>query len=54
MANELKNKRMAMLVTNGFEQVELTEPRKALLDAGARADIVSLKKDVVKAWNHKE
>ena len=54
MPNELKGKKVAMLVTNGFEQVELTEPRKALLEAGADVDIVSLKKGTVKAWNHKE
>jgi protease I len=54
MSNELKGKKVAMLVTNGFEQVELTEPRKALLEAGADVDTVSLKKGMVKAWNHKE
>jgi protease I len=54
MSNELKNKKVAMLVANGFEQVELTEPRRALRDAGANVDIVSLKKEAVKAWNHKE
>jgi protease I len=41
MAKELDGKRVAMLVTNGFEQVELTEPRKALQKAGATALIVS-------------
>lgn len=54
MANELRNKRVVILVTNGFEQVELTEPRKALVEAGARVDIVSLKKEAVRAWNHKD
>jgi protease I len=54
MSNELKGKKIAMLVTNGFEQVELTEPRKALREAGAAVEIVSLKKDAVKAWNHKD
>jgi len=54
MSNELKGKKVAILVTNGFEQVELTEPRKALLEAGADVDIVSLKKGTVKAWNHKD
>jgi protease I len=54
MSNELKSKKVAMLVATGFEQVELTEPRKALLDAGAQVDIVSLKKDAVRAWNHKD
>ncbi len=37
MTNDLKGKRIAILVADGFEQVELTEPRKALKDAGAIA-----------------
>jgi protease I len=37
----LRGKRVAVLVTNGFEQVELTEPKKALEKAGAEAPIVS-------------
>ena len=41
MAGELNSKRVAILVTDGFEQVEMTEPRKALEDAGARTDLVS-------------
>ena len=36
MANELENMRVAILATDGFEQVELTEPMKALKRAGAR------------------
>jgi protease I len=43
--------RVAILVTDGFEQVELTEPRKALDAAGARTQIVSPKSDSVKGWN---
>ncbi len=43
--------RVAILVTDGFEQVELTEPRKALDAAGARTRIVSPKTDRVKGWN---
>ena len=43
--------RVAILVTDGFEQVELTEPRKALDAAGARTQIVSPKSDRVKGWN---
>ncbi len=54
MANELVGKKVAMLVTNGFEQSELTEPRQVLKQAGAGVDLVSLKKEAVKAWNHKE
>jgi protease I len=40
--------RVAILVTDGFEQVELTEPRRALDAAGARTQIVSPKSDRVK------
>ena len=47
----LKGKRVAILVTDGFEQVELTEPRKALDAAGAQTSIVSPKKDKVRGWN---
>lgn len=50
----LSGRRVAILVTNGFEQVELTEPRKQLVEQGAQVEIVSLKKDRVKAWNHTE
>ncbi|HYG62477.1 MAG TPA: type 1 glutamine amidotransferase domain-containing protein [Thermoanaerobaculia bacterium] len=52
--NNLQGKKVAILVTDGFEQVELTEPRKALDEAGARTEIVSPKKDKVKGWNHTE
>ncbi|NUR57015.1 MAG: type 1 glutamine amidotransferase [Acidobacteria bacterium] len=52
MANELRNKRVAALVDNGFEQVELTEPKKALETAGATVDIVSPQPDKVKGWQH--
>lgn len=43
---------VAILVADGFEQVEMTEPRKALRDAGADARIVSPAKDEVQGWNH--
>ena len=42
MANELNGKRVAILVTDGFEQVEMTEPKKALEAAGATTTLVSL------------
>jgi PfpI family intracellular protease len=52
MANDtLKELNVAILVTDGFEQVELTEPRKALDEAGATMKIVSPKQDRVRAWN---
>jgi protease I len=50
----LDGMRVAILVENGFEQVEMTEPRKALDGAGARTAIVSPQKERVRAWNMKE
>ena len=47
---ELRGKKVAMLVTDGFEQVELTGPRAALEKAGAKVEIVSPKEGKVKAW----
>lgn len=52
MANDtLKGLNVAILVTDGFEQVELTEPRRALDEAGATTRIVSPKQGSVRAWN---
>jgi protease I len=48
----LKNKRVAIVVADGFEQVELTEPRKALDEAGARTQIVSPAREQVQGWKH--
>ncbi|RYY48171.1 MAG: type 1 glutamine amidotransferase [Chitinophagaceae bacterium] len=48
----LDNKKVAILTDNGFEEVELTSPKKALEEAGAIVEIVSMQKDVVKGWNH--
>ena len=41
MANTLQGKKVAILVTDGFEQSELLEPRKALDEAGATTTVVS-------------
>jgi protease I len=46
----LEGKKVAILVTDGFEQVELTEPRKALDAAGAQTSIASPKQDKVRGW----
>ncbi len=46
----LKGKKVAILTENGFEEIELTSPRKALEDAGATVHIVSPQKHSVKAW----
>lgn len=45
---------VAILITDGFEQVEMTEPRKALDLAGADTQIVSPKDGTVRAWNFTE
>lgn len=50
MANRLDGCRVAILVTDGFEEVELTKPRKALDDAGAETSIVSPKDGTVRSW----
>jgi protease I len=50
--SRLLGKRVAILVDDGFEEVELVEPRKALEEAGAETVIVSPRDDVVKGWQH--
>ena len=51
---QLNGKKVAILVADGFEQVELTEPKKALDQAGAETRIVSPSKGKVKGWQHTE
>jgi protease I len=48
----LNGKKVAILVEDGFEQVELTSPKQALEDAGAQTFIVSPKAGKVKGWEH--
>src|SRR4051812_36668124 len=50
MAKELAGKRVAIVVTDGFEQVELEKPKQALEEAGAETEIISPKPDKVKGW----
>ncbi len=47
----LEGKKVAILTENGFEEVELTSPKKALEDAGARVDIISPQKESVRGWD---
>ena len=54
MANQLNDRTVAILVTDGFEQVEMTEPRKALDQAGARTVLISPKPGQVQGMNHDE
>jgi len=52
MSNELSGKKIAILVMDGFEQVELTKPQQAFEAAGAQTEIVSPQSDRVQGWNH--
>ena len=52
MAGALEKKRVAILATDGVEQVELTDVRKALDDAGAETVLVSPKADSIQAFKH--
>ena len=51
---DLKGRKVAVLATDGVEQVELTEPVKALKQAGARITIVSPKGGDIQGMNHDE
>src|SRR5215207_7673142 len=48
----LAGKKVAILVADGFEQVELTEPKRALEEAGASTSIVSPSQGQVQGFNH--
>jgi protease I len=52
VAANLDGKRIAFLLTDGVEQVEYTDPRRALEDAGATCELVSPKADTVQGFNH--
>jgi protease I len=52
MARSLTGKKVAALFTEGFEQVELTEPQAALEAAGAIVERISLQAGRVRGWNH--
>ncbi|KAA6460100.1 type 1 glutamine amidotransferase [Acidobacteria bacterium AB60] len=54
MASQLSGKKIAFLATDGFEQVELLQPRKALDEAGATTVVLSPKTGEIKGWNLKE
>jgi protease I len=52
MADELNGKTIAILATDGVEQVELTDPRKAFEEAGAQTELVSLQEGEILAFDH--
>jgi len=51
MSAELSGRRIAIIATNGFEEVELTEPRKAVTEAGATAEVVSISADPIQSMS---
>jgi protease I len=54
MDRKLSGRKVAILVADGFEQVEMTEPRRALDEAGATTEIVSPAGRQVRGWNSTE
>src|ERR1700712_388838 len=52
MANELNGKTIAFLAAEGVEQVELTEPWKAVEQAGGKPQLISVEDGEVQAFNH--
>jgi protease I len=49
---QLKGKRVAIVAADMFEQVELVEPRKALEDAGAETEVISMEPGEIQGFNH--
>ena len=54
MPGQLQGKTIAILATDGFEQDELLEPQKALKDAGATVEVISLKLGEIQGFDHIE
>jgi protease I len=52
MSGELKGRKIAILATDGFEQVELTDPKKNVEAAGATTEVLSVKDGSIKGWKH--
>jgi protease I len=51
MADELKGRRVAVLATDGVEQVELEQPRETVQRAGGTADLISIRSGQIQAMN---
>ena len=50
-SDKLKGKKIAIIATDGFEQVELTDPKKYLEGEGATTHVISLKSGSIKGWD---
>ena len=48
----LTNVKVALLTDHGFEEIELTSPKRALEEAGALVSIISMQSEKVKGWDH--
>jgi len=53
MAGKLEGRTVAILATDGFEQLELLEPKKALESEGAKTEVVSLQSGTIRGWKLK-
>ncbi|MFN8309003.1 MAG: type 1 glutamine amidotransferase domain-containing protein [Chitinophagales bacterium] len=53
MGQNLTGKKVAILITDGFEESEFQKPYDALKDAGATVEIISIKTGSIKAWKDK-
>jgi deglycase len=54
MKDALSGKKVAILATDGFEQVELTEPKKVLENAGAATQVIAPKRGEIRAWKSED
>lgn len=52
MTHQLSQKKIAILATNGVEQVELIKPKQALEEAGAQTHVIAPEGDSIQGWNH--
>jgi protease I len=52
VSHHLSSKKIAILATDGFEQSELTEPKRALEEAGATVHVISPKSGKIRGWDH--
>lgn len=54
MSNDLKGKKIAILATDGFEQIEFTTPKQKLEEAGAEVQVISDHSGEIKGWDSGE
>jgi protease I len=52
MSQKLSGRKVAILATDGFEQVELTSPKEALESAGAQTHVIAPQGESIQGWNH--